>query len=110
MKTFFLNCRVLATVVLVAFGTGGFVATVFVSAASAAAADPLAERMASPTVRSDARLNDVCFADARHGWAVGDHGTIWHTDNGGQLWRLQTSGVICSLKSVCFVSHRQNPS
>ena len=43
--------------------------------------------------QNDARLNDVCFVDARQGWAVGDRGVILHTDDGGQRWSEQTSGV-----------------
>ena len=50
----------------------------------------------------DAELHDVTFADAEHGWAVGDRGTIWKTDNGGQSWTLAPSGVTCTLRSVHF--------
>ena len=34
----------------------------------------------------DARLCDVWFVDPQHGWAVGDHGVILHTDDGGLHW------------------------
>lgn len=54
-------------------------------------------------LQEDAELADVCFVDATHGWAVGDRGVIWHTDDGGRSWRLQTSGVNCRLASVCFL-------
>jgi photosystem II stability/assembly factor-like uncharacterized protein len=54
----------------------------------------------------DACLCDVSFVDPRHGWAVGDHGTILHTDDGGQRWSQQPSGVVCTLNSVCFVDAR----
>jgi photosystem II stability/assembly factor-like uncharacterized protein/tetratricopeptide (TPR) repeat protein len=50
----------------------------------------------------DARLNDICFVDSQHGWAVGDRGVIWSTEDGGRAWRLQPSGVTCSLEGVCF--------
>ena len=59
--------------------------------------------MASANMRSDARLADVCFVEERHGWAVGDRGTIWHTEDGGRRWHLQNSGVTCPLNSVCFL-------
>jgi len=62
-----------------------------------------ANPMNSPQMRSDARLADVCFVDPRLGWAVGDRGTIWHTDDGGRRWRLQESGVDCPLESVWFI-------
>lgn len=54
----------------------------------------------------DAGLNDVCFVDAQHGWAVGDRGVIWHTDDGGLAWRRQPSGVSCTLWAVSFLNER----
>ena len=82
MKKSLLGHGVLATDVVVALVAKGFAATLG---------------------QGDARLVDVCFVDAKHGWAVGDRGTIWHTDNGGRNWRLQSSRVACNLKSVCFL-------
>lgn len=55
----------------------------------------------------DAELTDICFIDPTHGWAVGDRGVIWHTDNGGRAWRLQASGVTCRLTSVQFLDAQQ---
>lgn len=55
----------------------------------------------------DAALHDVCFVDARNGWAVGDRGVIWATRDGGQTWQRQVSGVRCPLRSVCFLSPTQ---
>jgi photosystem II stability/assembly factor-like uncharacterized protein len=54
----------------------------------------------------DARLNDLCFVNSRCGWAVGDRGVIWHTDDGGVQWQPQTSGVACALYAVCFHNER----
>ena len=54
----------------------------------------------------DARLNDVCFVDATHGWAVGDRGTVLHTEDGGKTWRERISEVECPLKSVWFLDHK----
>ncbi|MDR0338083.1 MAG: hypothetical protein LBI18_13440 [Planctomycetaceae bacterium] len=51
----------------------------------------------------DARLNDLCFIDANIGWAVGDRGTIWHTEDGGTTWILQKTPISCTLWSVCFL-------
>jgi len=50
----------------------------------------------------DARLSDIRFLDAQRGWAVGDRGAIWHTNDGGRRWQLQNSGVACTLAAVCF--------
>ena len=65
-------------------------------------AEPPARRMQP----DDARLEDVCFVDPQHGWAVGDHGVVLHTDDGGLHWSPQASGVACTLTSVCFVDAR----
>ena len=56
------------------------------------------------TFRQDANLFDVCFINAQQGWAVGDRGAIWHTDDGGGNWQLQRSPVSFRLESVHFVS------
>ena len=34
-------------------------------------------------------LLDIVFVDDQNGWAVGDSGTILHTDDGGDTWRRQ---------------------
>ena len=52
----------------------------------------------------DARLNDLCFVDSQHGWAVGDRGVVWRTDDGGRHWQRQPSGVDCNLQGVCFLN------
>ncbi|MBA2117220.1 YCF48-related protein [Bremerella alba] len=54
----------------------------------------------------DAQLNDVTFVDDRHGLAVGDHGAIWHTDNGGLEWKQIPSGTDAHLASVYFTDSR----
>ncbi|MCL2304332.1 MAG: YCF48-related protein [Planctomycetaceae bacterium] len=53
-------------------------------------------------LQADARLNDICFTDARCGFAVGDHGTLWKTVDGGRNWVLANTPVDCSLYSVSF--------
>jgi photosystem II stability/assembly factor-like uncharacterized protein len=47
-------------------------------------------------------LNDVCFLDAQHGWAVGGHGTILATSDGGATWTPQRSGTDVRLEAVTF--------
>ncbi|PQO30582.1 hypothetical protein C5Y96_14015 [Blastopirellula marina] len=54
----------------------------------------------------DAQLNDVNFVDDRHGVAVGDHGAIWHTDDGGSEWKQIPSGTDAHLASVYFTDPR----
>ena len=57
-------------------------------------------------VQDDAQLHDVRFVGSRLGWAVGEHGVIWHTRDAGSTWQLQSSGVDCALRAVCFLSDR----
>ncbi|MDB5389075.1 MAG: Ycf48-like protein precursor, partial [Planctomycetaceae bacterium] len=57
-------------------------------------------------LQDDAALHDVQFAGTETGWAVGDHGVIWKTTDGGMTWDLQPSGVTCALRSVCFLTER----
>jgi len=47
-------------------------------------------------------LQAVWFADARHGWAVGEAGKVLATVDGGASWWLQPSGVPVTLLSVRF--------
>jgi photosystem II stability/assembly factor-like uncharacterized protein len=49
-------------------------------------------------------LLDICFTDAKNGWAVGTEGTIIHTSDGGTSWSTQDSKTTHSLRGVCFVS------
>ncbi|MEW4453278.1 YCF48-related protein [Bremerella sp. JC817] len=51
---------------------------------------------------SDAQLNDVAFVDDRHGIAVGDHGTIWQTSDGGEHWDTIASGTDAHLHAIHF--------
>lgn len=56
-----------------------------------------------PEMVQDAELTAVTFVDVDRGWAVGDRGAIWHTDDGGRTWRLQRSPVACRLEAVQFL-------
>lgn len=56
---------------------------------------------AEPAV-DNAQAQRSLFVDALHGWAVGDRGAIWHTDDGGQQWQRQSSGLSCPLRAVSF--------
>ncbi len=57
-----------------------------------------------PPNYNDAPLHAVQFVDAREGWAVGDHGIIWHTVDSGRTWERQKSGTKSSLRSICFLT------
>jgi photosystem II stability/assembly factor-like uncharacterized protein len=47
-------------------------------------------------------LRALDFIGNRHGWAVGRNGTILHTNDGGNTWILQQSGVDTTLFDVSF--------
>jgi photosystem II stability/assembly factor-like uncharacterized protein len=66
---------------------------------------PAAERglAGAAAMRGDARLSDIWFFGPQRGWAVGDRGAIWHTEDGGRRWIAQESGVDCPLESVSFI-------
>src|SRR4051812_27124590 len=96
--------------------------TVIALTLSSAAADPPqslvrpaaipAQSSSQPTpitraFRNDAQLNALSFTNQSTGWAVGDRGVIWHTDDAGVTWSQQPSPVSSSLGGVFFVdAHR----
>lgn len=41
---------------------------------------------------SGSAVNQICFVDEMFGWAVGDLGKIWATQDGGANWKLQRNG------------------
>lgn len=45
-------------------------------------------------------LNDIKFADAKSGWAVGEQGVIIASVDGGITWQDQQSGAQTTLMSV----------
>ena len=51
----------------------------------------------------DATLRSVQFVDANRGWAVGDDGVVWHSQDGGKKWQRQATGLRASLRSVHFL-------
>ena len=54
--------------------------------------------------RDDAALHDVQFVDSKHGWAVGDQGTLWQTRDGGRQWALVDTGTMATLRSICLLT------
>lgn len=59
-----------------------------------------------PEMVADAELNDVFFLDPDRGWAVGDRGAIWTTEDGGRSWRTQESPQACRWESVWFIDSK----
>jgi photosystem II stability/assembly factor-like uncharacterized protein len=95
-----------------ASGTSATTRARMVGARAAAQTDVQADAQASSqaNVQADApslRLNAVSFADAQHGWAVGAHGAVLATTDGGRTWRAQTSGTQSDLFDVKFFDARE---
>ena len=80
-----------------------FLAFCAVSADSTQAQQPSGAR----EMAEDAELTDLFFLDSDLGWAVGDRGVVWHTEDGGRQWQLQYSGAPYRLESVHFVDPQQ---
>lgn len=56
------------------------------------------------TSKSAFKLNSVFFINPKIGWAVGAQGKIYATNNGGKMWREQTSNVKKDLFDVVFIN------
>jgi len=50
------------------------------------------------------KLSSIFFVNQKTGYAVGEQGKIYCTNNGGKLWREQTSNVTENLSDVFFVN------
>ena len=59
---------------------------IFMLASSAATAEGLIDESLPNTWQNESALRDVHFVDALRGWAVGDHGVILKTTDGGEHW------------------------
>ena len=67
-----------------------------------------ADLVFTPTpLQDDAQLHDVHLLAGGQAWAVGDHGTIWHSADSGAHWKLQPSTVTAALHSVWFINRRE---
>ena len=70
-------------------------------------------RSKSPTPRkpqnstTKAWLEAIWFTDKKHGWAVGETGTIVVTANGGETWNVQESGTRRGLFGLHFLSEKE---
>ncbi|GAB4155458.1 MAG: hypothetical protein Tsb009_32250 [Planctomycetaceae bacterium] len=57
-------------------------------------------------ILDDANLHAIRFVGTKVGYAVGDHGVIWRSTDGGHNWTLLNSPVTCPLRSICFLTDR----
>ena len=70
-----------------------------------------------PSWIDDAQLHDVRLIGSKFGIAVGEHGALWKSADGGRTWIPAHLGKDLSLRSLCFfddrtgwvAGHRSNP-
>src|SRR5579862_6774868 len=67
---------------------------------------PIEENAVFRPATTRATLRSVFFRprQSQSGWAVGQWGTILHTENGGGSWQPQSSGALADLSSVTFAT------
>lgn len=62
---------------------------------------------ALPTpLQDDAALLDVQFVGARNGWAVGERGAVWKSDDAGRSWQFVSVPTTATLRGVSFLTDR----
>jgi photosystem II stability/assembly factor-like uncharacterized protein len=69
--------------------------------------DAFARRVAVTPWQDDAQIHDLHLVGNDLAWAVGDHGVVWHSTDGGKSWNLQPSGVSAALHSVWFLNRKE---
>ena len=57
--------------------------------------------------KQSASIRGIAFFDSALGIAVGDHGTILTTSDGGRTWSRQNSGVGCSFRDAIWLNSRR---
>ena len=55
----------------------------------------------------EVEFRDVFFFDAKHGWVIGEKGTILYTEDGGKNWKTQNSGTEARLNKMQFIDEKQ---
>ena len=55
----------------------------------------------------EVEFRDVFFLDAKHGWVIGEKGTILYTADGGKNWETQNSGTEARLNKMQFIDKKR---
>ncbi|MFZ1320674.1 MAG: T9SS type A sorting domain-containing protein [Ignavibacteria bacterium] len=59
-------------------------------------------RIGSPV---SVELRNCFFINAETGWISGDSGTIIRTDNGGNTWTIQNTGIYSNIEDIFFLNN-----
>lgn len=68
-----------------------------------------AEVTTPTSIQDDATLRDAVLVGTSTAWAVGDHGVIWKSEDGGTTWKFLSVSPLLeryALHSVCFLTDR----
>lgn len=69
--------------------------------------EPTAAYTQTESLREDAALRAIAFShDGQTGIAVGDHGVILRSSDGGQSWQIQPSPADCVLADVIWINNK----
>ncbi len=52
---------------------------------------------------SDKNLRTIYFVDSMTGWAAGDAGALYRTNDGGKTWKPLLSGAVANINQIQFV-------
>ena len=55
----------------------------------------------------EVEFRDVFFLDAKHGWVIGEKGTILYTEDGGKKWDTQNSHTEARLNKIQFIGKKR---
>ena len=86
---------------------GAMIGLLLMSFAHAGPPEPLPPYADARSLREDATLRAVAFADEHLGIACGDRGTILRTDDGGETWAQRAIEVDCRLDDVVWLTRSQ---
>lgn len=79
--------------------------SILLAAEPTSAEDAPTRSVVTTPLQDDATLRHVTFLGSRFGWAVGDRGVVWRTEDGGASWQLVPMPVDVPLRSACFLTN-----
>lgn len=84
----------------------GLLAAPLAAQTKSAASTSATRQVAVHPWQDDAALHAVQFVGSKSGWACGDHGTVWKSQDGGVTWSHLPTPTQASLRSICFLTNQ----